>query len=68
MAEKLPNRTVEEINPLLDKIDNDYSRLEIDSLISAINESITTIQTNISALSERVSTLENADKEGGENS
>lgn len=58
MAEKLLNRTVEDINPLLDKIDNNYSRQEIDSLISAVNE-------KISALSERVGVLEN---KGGENS
>ncbi len=37
MANKSFNRTVEEINPLLDKIDNDYSKSEIDGLISAIN-------------------------------
>lgn len=55
------NRTVEEINPLLDKIDNNYSRNEIDSLLAAINQSIATI-------SERVSILENQNAEGGEDS
>ncbi len=68
MADKLLNRTVEEINPLLDKLDSDYSRSEIDSLIAGINASITTIQTNISALSERIGALENSGTEGGENS
>lgn len=31
-TQKRLNRTVEEINPLLDKIDNDYSKEEIDEL------------------------------------
>ncbi len=55
------NRLVEEINPLLDKIDNDYDKEEINSLLAAINQSI-------AAISERVSILENQNTEGGEDS
>lgn len=39
-TQKRLNRTVEEINPLLDKLDEDYTKAEIDTLIAAKQDTI----------------------------
>lgn len=38
------NRTVAQINPLLDKIDNDYSKAEIDDLLASISTDAVTLK------------------------
>lgn len=56
MANKSLNRTVEEVNTLLDKLSNDYTKETIDIKIAEINS-------KIESLTERVTALETKQEE-----